>query len=557
MMRSPLAWTVAASVAAFAACSGRGRPEVAPEAVPMATVEPAFPPADSANAVHLLNRLAFGPRPGDIAHVLAVGIDGWLDEQLQPDRIRDSAGDAALRPHETALQSPTDLFAEYGPPPGGRPDSAARRQMAAADRDLAAHVMMTALARQVASDRQLLEVMTDFWTNHFNVFMGKGADRFLVADFVEHAIRPHALGKFEDLLVATAQHPAMLIYLDNAESVAPGSHPPAARPVAFGPRRGMFPRPGAFGAPAFRPVPAPGRTETGLNENYARELMELHTLGVDGGYSQQDVINVARILTGWGVTRPGPMGMGRFGFEFHDWAHDYGEKVVLGVRFPAGHGIDEGRRLLHLLAANPATARHLAHQLCARLVADTPPDGCVDAAVAAWQRSDGDIRSVLRAIVATPDFWAPESRSARFKTPLEFVASAVRVLGAEPDTTVRLVHALQQLGEPPFMHLAPDGYPVAAAEWMNSGAILTRMNLALALASGRLPGVLVDLDAVVPLTSDYGELVRSVNAAILGGQGSDHALETIRQQVGDLPNAANARAMAVALALGSPDFQRE
>jgi len=523
----------------------------APAPVSMRSI--AFPPADSANAAHLLNRLAFGPRPGDVAHLLAVGIGGWLDEQLYPDRIRDTAGEAALQPHAIALRSPRDLFAEYGPPPGGaRSDTVAHRQMAEANRDVAGHVMMSALARHVASDRQLLEVMTDFWTNHFNVFLGKAADRWLTADFVEHAIRPHALGKFEDLLVATAQHPAMLIYLDNAQSVAPGARRPAARPFAFGPMRGgaMFPR------PAFRP-PAPGGTETGLNENYARELMELHTLGVEGGYSQQDVVNVARILTGWGVTRPGPMGMGRFGFEFHDWAHDYGAKVVLGVPFPAGHGLDEGRRLLHLLAVNPATARHLAHKLCARFVADTPPDGCVDAAVVAYQRSDGDIRMVLRAIVATLDFWAPETRTARFKTPLEFVASAVRVLGAEPDTTVRLVDALQQLGEAPFMHLAPDGYPEAAAEWMNSGAILTRMNIVLALASGRLPGVVVDLDAVVPLTSDYGELVRRVNAAILGGQGSGHTLEVIRQQIDDLPNAVSARTMAVALALGSPDFQKE
>ncbi len=520
----------------------------------------ALPPADSVTARHLLNRLAFGPRPGDIAHVMAVGIGGWLDEQLQPDRIRDTAGDAALAPHAAALRSPADLFADYGPRPGAAGlDSMARRQLAESNRELAGHTMMTALARHVASDRQLLEVMTDFWTNHFNVFMAKGADRWLIADFVEHAIRPHALGRFEDLLVATAQHPAMLVYLDNAQSVAPGSHPPATRPVAFGPRGGMFGRPGAFGMPrpAFRPVPVPGRAETGINENYARELMELHTLGVDGGYSQQDVIEVARIFTGWGVTQPREMGVGRFGFEFHDWAHDYGEKVVLGVRFPGGHGQDEGKHLLHLLAESPATARHLADKLCARFVADTPPDGCVDAAVAAYQRTHGDIRSVLRAIVTSPDFWAPENRGARFKTPLEFVASAVRALGAAPDTTARLVNALQQLGEPPFMHLTPDGYPETAAQWMNSGAILTRMNLALALAAGRLPGVAVNLDAVVPVTGDYDELVRAVNAAILGGQGGEHTLQVIRQQIGDLPNQGNARAMAVALALGSPDFQRE
>jgi len=372
---------------------------------------------------------------------------------------------------------------------------------------------------------------------------------------VEHAIRPHALGRFEDLLVATAEHPAMLIYLDNAESVAPGSAPPG-RAVAFGPARrgigGMVPA--GFFPGAARPPAA--RAPNGINENYARELMELHTLGVDGGYTQQDVIEVARIFTGWGISRPRPMGPGRFAFEYHDWAHDDGDKTVLGARF-ASAGRKEGLRLLHFLAEQPATARHLSHQLCARFVADNPPDGCVDAAVAAWERTHGDIRTVVKAIVAGPDFWGPESRTGRFKTPLEFVASAVRTLGAEPDTTVRLVRALQQLGEAPFMRLTPDGYPETAADWMNSGAILTRMNLALALASGRMPGVAMDLDSLIPVTGDYDALVRRVNAVVLGGQASVRTLQAIRRQIDDLPNPANARAMAIALALGSPDFQKE
>jgi uncharacterized protein (DUF1800 family) len=539
------------------ACAGRRTGVTA--LAPMPVRDIAFPPPDSANVVHLLDRVAFGPRPGDIAHIQAVGIGAWLEEQLNPARVSDSAERAALAPHEVALRNPTDLFEAYEPGPAGRADSATRKQMQEGARNLAQHVMMSALARHIASERQLLEVMTDFWTNHFNVFMGKDADRFLTADFVEQAIRPNALGRFEDLLVATAEHPAMLVYLDNAQSVAPGSHPPApGRAIALAPVRGgfpMFPRPATpFGTP---PPPAAARAPTGINENYARELMELHTLGVDGGYTQQDVINVARILTGWGVSRPRPMGPGHFGFEYHDWAHDRGEKEVLDVRFLAGQGMKEGLRLLHLLAEHPSTARHISHKLCARFVADTPPDGCVDAAVMAWQRTQGDIRAVLRAIVASPDFWAAENRRARFKTPLEFVTSAVRALGAEPDTTTRLVNALQQLGEPPFMRLTPDGYPEVAADWLNSGAILTRMNLALGLASGRMPGVTVNLDSLVPATSDYDDLVRRVNAVILGGQGSERTLQVIRQQINDLPNTGNARAMAVALALGSPDFQKQ
>jgi uncharacterized protein (DUF1800 family) len=537
---------------ALAACAHGAPAGLAPLALSDSAM--AWPQADSANAEHLLDRMAFGPRPGDIAHVGAVGIRGWLEEQLNPGRLRDTAGAAALRPYALALRNPTDLYAAYSPPPpAARADSAARQRAMQGARALREDVMMSALARHVASDRQLLEVMTDFWTNHFNVFMDKGADRWLTADFVEHVIRPHALGRFEDLLVATAEHPAMLVYLDNAQSVAPGSRPPAGRRPVTVVRRGFAP----MFAPPPRPVPPASRAESGINENYARELLELHTLGVDGGYTQQDVIEVARIFTGWGITQPRSMGVGRFAFEFHDWAHDYGPKQVLGVAFPAGHGMDEGRQLLHLLAEDPATARHLAHQLCARFVADAPPDGCVDAAVGAYLRTHGDIRAVLVAIVTSPDFWAPENRRAKFKPPLAFVASAVRVLGAEPDSTVRLAQALQQLGEPPFMHLTPDGYPDAAADWLNSGAILARMNLALALASDRLPGVTVNIEGLCPVTRDYDQLVQQVNAVVLGGQGSAHTLAAIRQQIAGLPNAENARTMAVALALGSPDFQKE
>src|SRR5204862_6396865 len=216
--------------------------------------------------------------------------------------------------------------------------------------------------------------MVDFWTNHFNVFVGKGADRFLLPSYIDEAIRPRALGSFEDLLIATARSPAMLFYLDNAQSVAPGSSPPRPFMSPFRRRR--------FGINETR------RQPTGINENYARELLELHPLGVDGGYTQQDVINVARIFTGWSVRRPQQGG----DFEFHDWAHDYGEKVVMGVMFPAGRGRDEGVRLLKLLANYPATMHHVSRRLCQRFVNDDPPDGCVDDAVTAWKRSDGDIR---------------------------------------------------------------------------------------------------------------------------------------------------------------------
>jgi len=291
----------------------------------------------------------------------------------------------------------------------------------------------------------------------------------------------------------------------------------------------------------------------GINENYARELLELHTLGVDGGYTQQDVVNVARILTGWGIKRP------RQGadFEFHDWAHDSGEKQVLGVRFPAGHGRDEGIRLLKLLANHPATMHHVSRQLCQRFVSDDPPDGCVDDAVAAWKRSNGDISEVLRAIFTSPDFWASSNVRAKVKTPLEFVVSAARAVGADPDTTPRLAQLVARLGEPLYMHVAPDGYPESEEAWINSGALLDRMNAAVGLAAGKLPGVTLGLDSIAPATSDAERLIAAVNEQILGGTMSPNTAKVLREQLADVRDPAQARALAIGLAIGGPEFQKQ
>src|SRR2546426_7261454 len=268
----------------------------------------------------------------------------------------------------------------------------------------------------------------------------------------------------------------------------------------------------------------------GINENYARELFELHTLGVDGGYTQQDVIEVARILTGWSIQRPQQGG----GFEFHEWAHDYGEKTVLGVRFPAGHGMDEGVRLLKLLASLPATMHHVSRQLCQRLVNAEPPHGCVGDAVAAWKRSSGDMREVVRAIVHGPDFWAPQNIGAKVKTPLEFVVSAVRAVGGDPDTTPRLAQVVARLGQPLYRHVAPDGYPEREEAWVNSGALLDRMNAAIALAAARLPGVAVELGAILPATTDGDQLIAAVNERVLGGRMSENTKDVIRRQLSDV-----------------------
>ena len=546
------------------------------------------PPADSvarARALHVLNRLTYGPRPGDVDRVVAMGVDKFIDQQLHPEQIPNKALDQRLASYRVLTTSADEMARTFAqvqrqqqaqrrergdsmrPPPPAPPDPAMidnpqaqqrLRQQAMNNplRRLLGEYQEATMDRAVMSERQLYEVMVDFWTNHFNVFIGKGADRFLTPAYIEETIRPRAMGKFEDLLVATAKSPAMLFYLDNAESVAPGSEPPQlARLRQMGGRR-----PGRFGLGfGMNPERAESlrtrieeRRPKGINENYGRELMELHTLGVDGGYTQQDVQNVARILTGWSIDQPRQ----RPDFVFNEWAHDYGTKVVLGQRFPAEHGMDEGLALLHLLAHHPSTMRHVSAKLCARLVRDDPPDGCVDAGVHAWEKSDGDIREVVRAIVMSPDFWAPANRAAKVKTPLEFVVSAVRAVGATPDTTPALAQLVARLGQPLFGQQPPTGYPETQESWVNSGALLQRMNVALGIASGRVPGALANLDLVAPATASGESLVAAVNRSVLNGAASENTLRTLRDQTRDLPGD-QARVMAIALALGSPEFQRQ
>ena len=541
---------------------------------------PILTPRDSAR--HALNRLAYGPRPGEVDRVAADGVMRWIDRQLSPRKIDDGplaarerrfkildydSGELAriyvdaqrARREQQRRQGDADrdsVGAQHAGPLPQRMDSSQER-----GRRLAGAFQELAVVRAVLSERQLYEVMVDFWTNHFNVFLAKGADRFLTPSYIEQTIRPRALGKFADLLIATAESPAMLFYLDNWESVAPGSRSPQAMRLRARPLFGA--RPMFGGPPLFDPGRDPMRADSlrrqalerapkGINENYARELLELHTLGVDGGYTQQDVIQVARILTGWSVARPQQGG----DFEFHDWAHDYGEKVVIGVTFPAGHGRDEGVRLLKLLANHPATMHHVSRRLCQRFVNDDPPDGCVDDAVTAWKRSDGDIREVLRAIFRSPDFWASENVRAKIKTPLEFVVSAARAVGGDPDTTPRLAQVVARLGEPLYLHVAPDGYPEREDAWVNSGALLDRMNAAVVLAAGRLPGVTVSLDSVVPATPDAEQLIAQANGAVLSGTMSENTKAVIRRQISDISDPVQARALAVGLAIGGPEFQR-
>src|SRR5438046_3750957 len=515
----------------------------------------ALTPQDS--ALHALNRLAYGPRPGDVPRVAAEGVMRWIDRQLSPDGIDDDRLAERERRFDILRYDRGDLAAMYtaaqrerrerklaaGQTADGSDSVGAQHAaplpkqadpMIPKSNRLASEFADLAVVRAALSERQLYEVMVDFWTNHFNVYFAKGADRFLTPDYIEHTIRPRAMGKFQDLLIATARSPAMLFYLDNWESVAPGASPPV--PLSARRRGGQGVR----------------RMPKGINENYARELLELHTLGVDGGYTQQDVIEVARIFTGWSIERPQQGG----NFEFHDWAHDRGEKLVLGVRLEGGHGMDEGIRLLKLLANHPATMHHVSRKLCERFVNDDPPDGCVDDAVAAWKRSSGDIREVLRASFQGPDFWAAENVRAKVKTPFEFVVSAARAVEAQPDTSPRLAQVVARLGEPLYLHVAPDGYPEREAAWVNSGALLDRMNAAVALAAGKLQGVTVVLDSIVAV-GDAEQLISVVNEKILGGTMSENTKQVLRRQLADIPDPTQARALAVGLAIGGPEFQKQ
>ena len=516
------------------------------------------------SARHVLNRLGYGASPGQIDAVVHDGIRRWIDRQLAVRDPRDPGLASRERAYEV-LNTPvrdmvvmhTDQIGRALKAQAAGVDSMRREQLQASLReqraaggkqelrDLNGDLMSVTLMRATDSDRQLAEVLADFWTNHFNVFIGKGFDRAYFADYLEHTIRPNVLGRFEDLLIATAKSPAMLFYLDNAESVAEGTDMQAliaGRPAGAAGRQ----RDPAMMERIRQRMPK------GINENYARELMELHTLGVDGGYTQQDVGNVARLLTGWGMDR-----RSGFAFRFLAAAHDRQAKTVLGVTFPAGHGEDEGLRLLKLLAEHPATMHHVSAKLCARLVADDPPDGCVDDAVRAWKHSGGEIREVVRAIIYSPDFWAAANVQSKVKTPLEYVVSAVRAVAGEPDSTPRLAQHVARLGEPLFQMTTPNGYPETQADWVNSGALLARMNFAVALAAGRLPGVTVDLDRVLPLTADHDVLVDGVNRALLAGAMSPRTRQTILREIADLADPAAARSLAIGLALGGPEFQRQ
>jgi len=433
-------------------------------------------------ALHALNRLGFGPAPGDIDRIDQIGADQWISRQLESQSMPEPpALTANLAAMDTLGMSPIDLFTTYWMPvQQAKGDMMARRQARQRANVVVQEAAEARLMRALYSPRQLHEVMTAFWFNHFNVFARKGPCAVWVGAYEEEAIRPHALGRFRDLLGATAKHPAMLFYLDNWQNTGPDS--PG--------KRGPF---------------------QGINENYAREVMELHTVGVNGGYRQADVTALAHILTGWGIRRrrfARAGGGGRFGanpwwmrrraplmsgavidgngFFFDPRRHDFGDQIFLGRTFQ-GSGIAEGEAALDMLAASPATANHISYQLAQYFVADDPPPALVTRMAARFARTNGDIRATLEALFASPEFWDTDAFGAKFKTPYEFVISSARLTGARVSNYRPLAGEMALLGMPLYGCLTPDGYKNTRAAWLNPDAMMMRLSFASALGMGHLP----------------------------------------------------------------------
>ncbi len=409
--------------------------------------------ADDAQILHVVNRLSYGVAPGDLARVKAMGIDRYLQEQLNPDQIPENQlVSDQLRGLASLTQTPQQLFASTQPNRinGQRPTPEQLAISRERSRQILQEAIQAKLTRSVLSKRQLFEVMTDFWFNHFNVFSNKGLTQIWVGSYEQDAIRPYALGKFRQLLGATAKHPAMLFYLDNWQNTAPNS-------------------PGARGI--FR----------GLNENYARELMELHTLGVNGGYTQQDVISLARILTGWGFQQPGRTG-DNYGFAFDPRRHDRADKVFLGQPILGG-GIEEGERALDILARHPSTAKHISFKLAQYFVADEPPPALVDRLAQRFLASDGDIKAVLMTLFASPEFRGSQYHQAKFKSPYRYVISALRANQINPTNWRPVAGLLFRLAMPVYGCPTPDGYKNTETAWLNPEALTQRLNFAVGLNS--------------------------------------------------------------------------
>ncbi len=515
--------------------------------------------------LHALNRLGYGPQPGEVERIKQTGLEMWIEQQLHPEQIDDAALPARLGPLPVAGMSERQLLAEYP-----QPDAAAKKLGITVDEyrkrmDALAHppqgvapapsklpqevlneISDAKVLRAIYSERQLEEQLTDFWFNHFNVFANKDLDLWLVGPYERDTIRPRVLGKFRDLVEATAKSPAMEFYLDNYLS---------ADPAAFDRLRHAPPAPRGANLP---PVGA----RRGLNENYGRELLELHTLGVDGGYTQKDVIETARCFTGWTIRalRDNPE------FYFDERVHDPGAKTVLGKKIKRG-GIKDGEQVLDIVSQDRHTSHHISLELAQHFVSDTPPDALVERMAKTFEKSHGDLREVMRTMIYSPEFWSRQAYRAKVKTPLELVASTARALGADVDDAAPLVGWIARIGEPLYQQLPPTGYPDKAQAWVNTGALLNRLNYAITLASNQVRGSEVELP---PLLGDdaaedpYQALDRAVSV-FLGGQVSDATRATLEKESADphalgISAAANTRQASLGvitgLVLGAPEFQQ-
>jgi uncharacterized protein (DUF1800 family) len=566
--------------------------------------------------LHALDRLTFGPRPGDVERLKKIGLKKWIDQQLHPEQIKENPWlESQLEPLESLRMSPMEavqhypqpqmikaiadgkqplpddpilratverLVARYKVKKGLEPEAnsaelepvrpldevlqpweLATLKSGAADRKrelletmppdkledmliamprpqrqqlfnnaptdvrrkilllnnpqqvVAYDLLESKLLRAIGSNRQLAEELDDFWFNHFNVFYEKGSDRFLIPEYERDAIRPNVLGKFRDLLEATAKSPAMLFYLDNFQSVK-------ADIDANNKNR---------------------KVKRGLNENYGRELMELHTLGVNGGYTQQDVTEVARCFTGWTILEPRKGG----GFFYNDKLHDKGEKVVLGHVIPAGGGMEDGEKVLDILATHPSTAHFISKELAQRFVADNPPDALVETMAQTFLATNGAIREVMKTMLDSKEFWSQGAYRAKLKTPFEMVASSVRALGANVTDAWALANQVGNLGEPLYRKQEPTGYSNLNSEWVNSAALLNRMNFALQLAKNGVEGVKVDIRR-------FGNNPETVAKTLMYRSASSQTRSAINKALKD--QKQKTPALVAGLVIGSPDFQR-
>jgi uncharacterized protein (DUF1800 family) len=596
--------------------------------------------------LHAMNRLAYGPRPGDLERVRQMGLSKWIDQQLTPNSIDDRALNARLENLPTLSMSSAQLIAEY-PQPKQAAIQAAKRADAAtnsnqqsvsadaggatvappstsagvgqsasnnspevnvADKasvpvsmktkpsptipEVAANLTtpgagkrnvlsgpdpnavpqviadnskkpqrvieelaMAKVTRAIYSDRQLQQVMDDFWFNHFNVYAAKGEDKWYLTSYERDVIQPHTFGKFKDLVTATAESPAMLFYLDNFLSADPNA---AQRQAAL---RAMRQNRGRFGRTPRPQNQQPKKNVRGLNENYGRELMELHTLGVEGGYTQKDVTELARCFTGWTIDKPrvNPQ------FKFDEKLHDPDQKIILKKKIHAG-GMKDGEQAMELLAKHHSTAKFISTKLARRFVSDNPPAPLVARMAKTFESSDGDIRAVMHTMIYSPEFWSRDAYRAKIKTPFELVVSAVRALGADAETAMPLVQWVGRIGEPLYQCQPPTGYADNAEAWVNTGALLNRLNFSLTLAGNKIRGSRADVASLLGVDATEPKIALEHALQIfLGGQASPTTLETLQKQL-DSPQVLQAKlddpvkkvdlGVVTGLVLGAPEFQR-